>query len=280
MSAQLHYSHPQVTVSDYCLPIESLGISLYGSQLLLPDQESSLYYFPWPAEVPLPVFESGSNYQTIGRGAMVLTQPRLTLCYGVAYHYSQKTHALSPTPADVQYLMDVTRSIYDPAFTLPVEMMCLANRYATGHHYINLHSDKEYQASNDVRDIICWCTGATRRVVIKTVKTPTSAPVKMIEISVPQGIYIMSGFNFQSHYTHEIPQEQETLFKKLIAILPPELATADKLTQADWLAVNPAWVQTYLPSRYEDYLTWSQERCSFTIRFFADAEERRRRGRP
>lgn len=169
--------------------------------------------------------------------------------------------------------------MYDPDLTLDVEMMCLANRYATGHHYISRHGDKQFQASNEVRDIVCWVTGATRRLIIRE---DGKRGVKLLELNVPAGIYIMGGYHFQDRYTHEIPQEKEALFNKLLDIVPTELIEASqggsKLLAADWLAANPQEVEELLPHLYDKYWQWSWERCSYTIRFFANAEERRRRG--
>lgn len=205
-------------------------------------------------------------------GAMVLKQPRRTLNYGVSYLYSQTYHKLEETtPDDIQTLMDYTTAMYADKGSKDTAVMCLANKYQTGRHYISKHSDKEYQVSH-IHDIICWVTGATRRIIIR----PKKSSDKVLEVNIPQGIYIMRGDVlridiasnvgvFQKNYTHEIPKESEALFTKLTAIVPDDI---EGLDAADWLAAHPKTVKRKLPSLYAKYLVWSQERCSYTIRFF------------
>ena len=76
-------------------------------------------------------------------------------------------------------------------------------------------------------------------------------------------------------YTHEIPKESEALFKKLLVLVPDGLGVLSKhVYAADWLAEHPRVVmrsleeKKQLPDLYAKYKVWSEERCSYTIRFF------------
>jgi hypothetical protein len=143
--------------------------------------------------IELPVFPRNADYENIKMGAMVLQQPRRTLNFGVSYLYSQTYHKLEEsTPEDIQEIMDYTAAKYSNEDSASTAVMCLANKYQTGRHYISKHSDKEYQVSH-IHDIICWVTGASRRVIIKSKKDK----VKLLELRMPQGIYIMKGDMFQ-----------------------------------------------------------------------------------
>jgi hypothetical protein len=124
---------------------------------------------------------------------MILTQPRKTLCYGVSYLYSNSRHVLQiNTPSDIQTLMNITNEMYKNYDLSQTMTMCLSNKYQTGRHYISKHSDKEFQVSH-IRDVICWVTGKSRKLIIRSRKPST----KILEITIPEGIYIMKGDYFQ-----------------------------------------------------------------------------------
>jgi len=266
----VHQMDPSVVVQ----PMQ-LG-NLSGVRFFLPLNNCSLVYFPWPEEVPYPIFDPTAGYNDIFVHGRERTQPRRTLCYGTSYKYSGIDHKLEETtPDDIMRLLNYTRNIYTPSpSNLPspgIKMMCLANKYQTGYHAISKHSDKEGQFAH-IRDIWCWVVGEPRRIVIRTrPKVSTTTEQLVLSVSIPTGIYVMQGEMFQRTYTHEIPREKESLFNKLSIIATYEVRAAGKLHIADWLAWNPQTVsECTTPQVYQEYVRWSNPRCSYTIRFFAD----------
>jgi len=229
----------------------------------------SLVWMPWPTNVNKPSFSLHANYETIFVHGKYHLQPRRSLCYGESFRYSGTDHKLEPeTPSDIAALMSATRQFYPVEQTNDVSMMCLANWYQTGYHCISQHYDKEGQSSN-IKDVWCWVVGQTRKVIIRSRENIDPQKTMMLKLSIPEGIYVMQGAMFQSLYTHEIPREQETLFRKLTAIVPPQVLGMGKLHSADWLAYNPDFVRQYAPELYQNYLIWRNPRYSYTIRFFS-----------
>ena len=145
-------------------------------------------------------------------------------------------------------------------------MMCLANKYRTGYHCIDEHSDKEGQFSS-IRDIVCWVVGEPRRLIIRSRKP--QGHKKLLIVGIPTGIYIMRGEWFQRTYSHEIPREKEAMYNRLRTIVPQDIQEQGKLHSADWLAEHPEAVAASYPKDVKDYTRWCNVRCSYTVRFFA-----------
>jgi len=235
-------------------------ISFCGLEYKMLQKECSVIWYSWPQEVPKPQFNSSATYHPIVVFGKQQIQPRKTLCYGVSYKYSGVPHALEPeTPDDIKTIMDLTNLMYPESEKH--HLMCLANSYPSGYHCIGKHSDDESQMS-ELRDVICWVTGVTRRMIFRDKKKKDAV---VLDISLPEGIYIMHGKKFQSCYKHEIPREKGSLFKKLSTLAPAELSS---LKKADWLIDNSEQVKDKMPEKYEEYLSWAQKRDSYTMRFF------------
>ena len=238
---------------------------LSGVKFVLPHNTCSLIFLPWPDNVAKPVFEAHAGYEDIKVRNFPVTQPRRSLCYGESYKYSGKHHKLeADAPKEVQDIMAYTKQMYNADDN--VSMMCLANMYQTGHHCISEHSDKEGQFSS-IRDVVCWVTGAARRIIIR--ERDKFGGRKMVSVGIPTGIYIMQGEFFQRTYTHEIPREKDAMFNRLCSLVPDDVKVLGKLHSADWLAANPGGVIAGYPRDANDYQRWRELRCSYTIRFFA-----------
>jgi len=187
--------------------------------------DCSLLWMPWPSYISKPAKVQGT-YHDIQIMGKWMTQPRWTLCYGKAYHYSSVKHAMeAETPEDIQVLLDETNRL----FSLPKGRgvnMCLRNVYKlAGRHGIGEHSDDE-KSMGHLNDVFCWCVGAGLLVLRASKKKgntllqsdPNSSTPKAREILrlvIPEGLYIMKGNHFQKEYTHEFPQQQGGLFKRL-----------------------------------------------------------------
>ena len=255
----LHEINSDVKMEDVCIG------GLDGIKFVLPHNSCSLIFLPWPDNLTKPVFEAHAGYEDIKVRNFPVTQPRRSLCYGESYKYSGKHHKLeTDAPKEVQDIMAYTKQMYNAGDN--VSMMCLANMYQTGHHCISEHSDKEGQFSS-IRDVVCWVTGAARRIIIRERKKYGGR--KMVSVGIPTGIYIMQGEFFQRTYTHEIPREKDAMYKRLCSIVPEDVKVLGKLHSADWLAANADVVVAAFPKDSADYERWRELRCSYTIRFFA-----------
>ncbi len=130
------------------------------------------------------------------------------------------------------------------------------------------------------RDIVCWVDGCARRIILRPKEK--NGPV-LLDVSIPHGIYIMSGEYFQrrsngyypfdprtkfAKYTHEIPREQPSLFEKLLVLVPDDISDKGKICSADWLSNNEDVVKRNFPLLYKKFLLWNTYRCSYTVRFF------------
>ena len=120
-----------------------------------------------------------------------------------------------------------------------------------------------------LKDVICWVDGATRRLIIRDKLTNKC----VLNIELPEGLYIMRGSSFQKEYTHEIPRAMDTTFNALVKLIEEGNSDAiegmEKNEIADWLAANKKWVRRNTDKRlYNRYLKWNQIRVSYTIRYF------------
>ena len=231
-----------------------------GFEYVFPRKGCSLIWYGWPENVPKPSFDRKATYHPITVFGKTQIQPRKTLCYGFSYKYSGTPHVLEKEiPEDIKVIMNLTISMYPDADKY--NLMCLANSYPTGHHCIGKHSDDEQQMS-ELRDVVCWVVGATRRLIIRDKKNNDNV---LLDVHIPEGIYIMHGKDFQSYYKHEIPREQEALFKKMSELAPTDL---NPLQKSDWLSEHPEVIREKMADKYEKYLEWKKVRDSYTMRFF------------
>jgi len=263
------YFDPEVYVREITVKWTRNGIEkeMEGVEFLLPDRRSKLLWCPWPDFIPIPAKSFTSQYHEIKhpRGAGLIRQPRRTRCYVHSYKYSGVPHVLEPNvPADLQNLLEETTAIYNVKdankYGTPG---CLVNEYTTKRHCIHAHGDDEKQFGQ-LRDVVCWIEGATRRVIIRDNQEKI-----ILNVEMPQGLYVMKGRRFQKTYTHEIPRELDTVFTSLQSLLPENIKELESLDQADWLASHPKYVQKHADNNlYERYKKWAVSRTSYTIRYF------------
>lgn len=267
----VHKQATHVTVKSVKLNLKYRGspVTMRGKRYELDlESDSHLYVFTWPDVVPVPEFKPDAEYHMINVHGLK-PQPRRTVCYGTSYKYSGVPHELEKeTPQAIQEVMDFTEAMYanvlgDESYS----SMCLANRYTSGYHCIGKHSDKEGQFCS-VRDIVCWVHyegPGRRRLVLRNKETG----VVVLDVSMGNCVYIMSGEHFQRSFTHEIPRDFPTLFEKtLLPLVPVELE--GKLESADWLVDHRDEVSEHLTGKHsQQFDLWCTERCSYTIRFFS-----------
>ena len=188
--------------------------------------------------------------------------------------------------------------------------MCLENDYDNGREYISEHPDDEKQM-HDLHDVYCWVTGPAARLAVFRVKLVNKkVPPQLhqyccnsanpegtrdlFSIEIPAGLYVMRGRCFQERYSHEFPQCQETLFKRLLKFAPtlwvdfPVLvpktdrgASAAPTVQAAWIKQNSARVRAAIAdgkickkkgAPTDDdaaFAEWCLERTSYTLRRFS-----------
>lgn len=248
-------------------------------QIKLADDDASLWWCAWPPSVEKPVFDAGgAAYHAVRSftGGMI-NQPRKTLCYDHPYRYSGQLHPLeSEIPASINQLYEFTNALFGVDTN-----MCLANGYFHGHHSISAHSDDERQMG-DLHDVFCWVTGATRRAIFKTKKTKDASAQVVLDVEVPEGLYVMMGDSFQKDYTHEFPKIHDSALKHFFAAVaadgcPEGVTTMEK---ADWIWAHRDEVRDalgqYLNGKYLDtFVKWCQSRFSFTLRQFKEPAKKK-----
>lgn len=278
-------------------------------EIMMPCSEASLIWMPWlPHQVQPP--EMPGNYHHLSFGKQVV-MPRRTKCYGYAYAFSGQVHPVEAvTPPSIEALYDETVSIFR------LEQgpnMCLENNYNNGREYISEHSDDEKQFG-ELHDVYCWVTGPALRTAVFRVKNYRKAVPKtlsqyccdpanpdetreLFSIRLPAGFYTMRGRKFQERYSHEFPQHEEGLLKRLLEAAPKlwndfpiDVPMTDKganqttLVQSAWLKVNRDRVeQACLQGKLKKkrggtpnddvvaFKDWCLERTSYTLRQFGQS---------
>lgn len=261
--------------------------------LNLPCATSRLLWLPWPKDLDRPKISDGA-YHNVNFGKSI-TMPRRTKCYSHTYSFSGQTHPVeASTPTEITKLYEKTNEIFRVSVN-----MCLENQYEHGRHYISKHSDDERQFSDELRDVFCWSLGAPRRAVFALIENkkggvlselshlcqPNGNPV-VLDITLPEGLYVMQGSKFQKTYTHEFPQQHPKLFEKLVkSIKHPEFPQSSpditlSLLQAAWIKNNPEETRRLIREKKiairgksvrqleTDFAEWCRARTSFTLRQF------------
>lgn len=230
-----------------------------------PDGISTLLWKPWDSKQVQPERLPGT-YQPITVYGKQVVMPRRTRCFGIAYHFSGQTHPLEPeTPQSIIDLCNETQRIFDLPYP---PNMCLENDYDNGRECIGRHSDDESQFGT-LNDVYCWVTGRASRLCIFREKTSKKI---VLSICIPAGLYVMRGRQFQAHYTHEIPQCNEAVFKRVLATWPNIPAELDALGKAAWLKRH-AIVAEKDRSLWDE---WCLERTSYTLRHFVENKKQKR----
>lgn len=268
----VHYADPEVYVREIIVDWESKGVKHQsaGYEFLLPNRVSKLVWIPWPEHVEDPKLPPIYVYQRVRIVGKMVDQPRKTRCYEHSYFYSGQWHPVEPvTPPSIKALLDETTALYQAYDTKKYGTpMCLVNDYTTLHHYISSHGDDDRQMGN-LGDVICWVTGAVRKLVIDTKSKPHT---KLLEFDLLPGLYVMRGRRFQKEYRHGIPQELESFFKRIATKYAPA-DIPDMLHKSDWLAENYASVMKQLSTDDQRLFSqWLDTRNSYTIRYFHEKD--------
>ena len=270
----------------HCGDEEHFNVALEISLSAAPGKSPScLLWSPFPTcfqQSSLDVGRPGIFHELNIHGKVL--QPRRTLCFGKAYHYSGRTHAVeADMPSCIEALLKLTNSIFGLDPTSGVNMD-LVNMYACGRMSIATHSDDDGQMGL-LRDVYCWVTGnAARSIILRR----AGVSEVVLRVALPAGLYAMMGSDFQKDYSHEIPQLHPTLFKALAAHFCTETRRfaaypreEHSLIQAEWMVANRETICEELSSgaiplkrganqnnRLRDFAEWAQGRVSHTLRRF------------
>jgi alkylated DNA repair dioxygenase AlkB len=203
------------------------------------------------------------NYVKVRTPAGLKDQPRKTLCFGQSYTYSGQEHPVEDkTPKFVYSIIRKTEELFGE----PVNM-CLLNVYFHGNHSISAHSDDEEQMG-DSDKVFCWVIGKEARLA----KFRSKDKTKVYSILIPEGLYVMSGKNFQKDFTHEFPKLYQSMFKNLK--VPEKFSNAQK---ADWVWDHKDEIKETLRGTkdYDNFLKWCEPRASYTLRYFPDEKNKK-----
>jgi alkylated DNA repair dioxygenase AlkB len=238
-----------------------------GFTVLNLDDDCRVLWMPWDDEKwPRPVFPQDATYHPIVLyGGKSVMQPRKTVCWDHSYRYSGQWHPVEKgeTPQEIKNMYKVVNDLFGVNVN-----MCLANAYENGYENIAAHSDDEKQMGN-LHDVFCFVTGATRTAVFRHKQDKT----KVLEVQLPEGLYVMQGQPFQQRYTHEFPKIKG--FDKMVGACPSDLV--DNLAKARWISDHPVEVKSHLRGLKrrkgglpvdELYDSWNIQRYSYTLRCF------------
>lgn len=232
------------------------------------DNEAILKYCKWPEELLKykpninDICNMVKDYEYIKVNTPVgfKPQPRKTLCYDYSYKYSGQEHPIEKeTP---EFITQFYKYI-EKEFNEPVNM-CLLNVYFHGRHSISAHSDDEKQMGKST-NVFCFVIGDEPRIAHFKSKDKT----KSYSIVIPEGLYIMSGKNFQKDFTHEFPKMYESMYKH---IKVPD--TVSNIYKADWIWDHQDQIKEQLKETiyFDDFIKWCKPRASFTLRHFTEGE--------
>lgn len=238
--------------------------TISATEILFPDDDSSIILTSWPESVPVPKLDTSASYHPVMVMGKEQLQPRKTLCYGHEYNYSNRTHPVeSKTPADISRLFEITNNLYGMSGMNKKSPMCLVNNYANCYEAIGSHSDDTKNFSLD--DVICWVTGCHRRMIFRT----KSTNVQVLNFMLPPGLYIMRGKKFQANYKHEIPRMYESSYRSFVKYLPSSVKSLTSLEKAAWMTSHSDEMLELLPPTLaKKFDKWNVDRTSFTIRYF------------
>ena len=273
--------HPAVQLSFEVITFFDQGKARANCvmRLTLPDGESRVEWMPWlpyqtqPAPRPLTALRKVKIFNKLQ------TEPRHVRTYGKSYKYGKDAGVAceeGETPADVGKMMATINAAYGLEGAAQVNM-CLQNDYPTGRHCIGQHSDNEKQIAQN-KSVFCFVTGeASRTIAFRAKKT------RILKIDIPAGLYAMVGQDFQSLYTHEIPQAQIALFNRLVdkakELLGEEFEAMSAAEKATLLKARDVGSQVFAGNqRYlAAYKKWALGRSSYTFRNFAAAATAKRK---
>lgn len=223
---------------------------------------ATLLHTPWNAAWERPEIKPRPEYTFINISGKLIEQPRKTMCFGHSYTYSRQSHPMEPeTPASISAFYGIVLKIFGIETN-----MCLSNFYLHGYHSISAHSDDEKQMGK-LHDVFCFVTGRTRRATFRNKATKEV----VLDLMLPEGLYVMKGENFQKLFTHEFPKCGD--FGKYA---PTEIKGS--LARADWAFMHKERVIEQIRgekkraktkmSRTDEFALWCQPRVSHTLRQF------------
>jgi hypothetical protein len=229
-----------------------------------------LKFYPWPIELQkykpstaeICNLVKDREYVKVNTPAGYRNQPRKTVCYGHSYSYSGQNHPVEEeTPHFVEQLYNYTEKLFGEPTN-----MCLLNVYLHGKHSISAHSDDERQMGR-FKNVYCWVIGKGARQAIFRRKDKT----KCYTILIPEGLYVMSGVNFQKDFTHEFPKMFESAYNRVWKNYLPEDS------DADWLWEHREDIKEKLrgTKSYDQFLQWCEPRVSYTLRYFPDEHSKK-----
>lgn len=262
--------------------------SLSMIDITMPDHISHLLYMPLPSFFNRKDYSMGREqgiYHHIKPSVSYAIQPRKTLCYSYVYNYSKTNHPVEETlPSHIKTLYQVTNELFNLENGVNMD---LVNYYPTGRHYISAHSDDVRQFGR-LKDVYCWIFGPATRLALFRSKEDKK---EVLRLSIPEGLYVMQGLEFQKHYTHEFPELHSSLFKRLCAGLketegfPLHVeksdygASKEGIVRAEWIKDNVEFVRYFIAEgniskgkRIEkdmnNFEEWILDRTSHTLRQF------------
>jgi hypothetical protein len=204
---------------------------------------------------PEPEFPLEKTYTSIRIMDKHVQQPRITACYDHAYAYSGQVHPIEPeTPESIRNMYRFVKSTFNEDVN-----MCLANAYLHGHHCIGKHSDDEKQMGGK-HHVFCFVYGASRRAIFRRKGTI------VLDLLLPEGLYVMYGQDFQKLFTHEFPR-QGPEYHKMVPI------EGSSLEKSDWAWKNPEEMKRILREAgkerwLKEFDQWRKSRFSYTLRYF------------
>lgn len=221
----------------------------------------------WPEEVPSPPRVSHDGVRHIRIQGRTIPMPRKMWSYGRAYPFSGQTVPReAETPKEVSNLLEVSSELFRGSHPYN---MCLVNDYGSGREAISEHSDDEAMApGGKIEDVVCWIDGPAKRLLI--IRDAVTHEV-VLKLNLGRCVYAMRGTEFQTLFTHEVPEQHPALYKKMCGLAAqqedfPE-STIDK---SRWLVGAEDFLRPLLSDKdYQKYLEWRLHRISYTIRAFA-----------
>jgi alkylated DNA repair dioxygenase AlkB len=120
---------------------------------------------------------------------------RQTVCFGVPYDYSGRSHDPTPMPERIAALAGHIATIAGHPFN-----NCLVNRYETGGNTMGFHRDS-YEGLVPGSSIAIVSLGATRALAFRS-----EDRLRRQEIALAHGSLLLMTADTQQHWTHAVPR--------------------------------------------------------------------------
>ena len=141
--------------------------------------------------------------------------PRLQLCYGKSYNYSNTNSEISgDTPQIITNLLEIINCHYMKMTKTnkPIYNMCLINFYRNGNDYIGFHADDEKQLIHEA-PVYSISLGTTRkfRLKIKSKCYDDINSIDVMDINLVSGSLLIMGGSCQKTHKHCIPKQKKVV---------------------------------------------------------------------